>query len=254
VAEASCSGSQPLIAYQVGDSCLSIRPAPAPREWMSSTDQRFANRCLPLLIANQGGWVLLNNIAFSAMWSGGNAVDAVSVSYDQGHSPPLAGSYFGYGIVTWSIPFIFRTPPGFNLLVRGPANSPKDAVSPLEGIVESDWMSSTFTMNWKITRPFIPVRFEVDEPICMIVPQRRGELEGFRPEVRSLETNTELRDQHHAWASSRREFLRELSSHSVSERAAAWQRDYFQGRHADGRPADQAHQTRLHLRGFEPKS
>ena len=27
-------------------------------------------------------------------------------------------------------------------------------------------------MNWKLTRKLMPVRFEVDEPICMIVPQR----------------------------------------------------------------------------------
>ena len=29
-------------------------------------------------------------------------------------------------------------------------------------------------MNWKFTRKLTPVRFEVDEPIGMIVPQRRG--------------------------------------------------------------------------------
>ncbi len=29
-------------------------------------------------------------------------------------------------------------------------------------------------MNWKFTRKLMPVRFEVDELICMIVPQRRA--------------------------------------------------------------------------------
>ena len=51
----------------------------------------------------------------------------------------LPASHFGDGILTWHLPILFRTPPGYNLLVRGPANYPKDAVSPLEGIVETDW-------------------------------------------------------------------------------------------------------------------
>src|SRR3712207_8402233 len=33
-----------------------------------------------------------------------------------------ARSHFGSGILTWNLPFLFRTPPGYNLHVRGPAN------------------------------------------------------------------------------------------------------------------------------------
>jgi Family of unknown function (DUF6065) len=43
---------------------------------------------------------------------------------------------------------VFRTPPGCNLYVRGPANSPKDGIAALEGIIETDWSEATFTMNW----------------------------------------------------------------------------------------------------------
>jgi len=103
------------------------------------------------------------------MWTGDNAVDALSVAYDSAEVPPSAGTYFGYGIITWNIPYLFRTSPDFNLLARGPANPPKDAVCPLEGTVEADWTSATFTMNWKTTRPNTPVRFEADEPICNVV-------------------------------------------------------------------------------------
>ncbi len=59
----------------------------------------------------------------------------------------------------------------------------------MEGIVETDWASSVFSMNWKLTRAHMPVRFEVDEPICMIVPQRRAELEEFTPELRPIESD-----------------------------------------------------------------
>lgn len=239
-----------LTAYKLGPFSLPIIPAPAAREWMSKTNQRFANRCLPMLIANQSGWLVLNDVSFTATWSGGDRVDATSISYS-GQSPPLAGSYFGYGIVTWSIPFVFRTPPDFNLLVRGPANSPKDGVYALEGIVEADWASSTFTMNWKITRPFTPIQFEAHEPICMIVPQRRAELEAFAPAIRSIETNPELYQQHQAWSSSREQFLQALSSSPGDGRAPHWQRDYFQGRHVGGDQAEPEHQTRLDVRPFE---
>jgi hypothetical protein len=249
---ATAGGSEPahrLTAYRIGSYGLGLVPAPAAREWMSRTDELTAYRCLPMLIANQSGWLVLNNATFTAIWNGGDGVDAVSLSYPAGQGP-LAGSYFGYGIITWSIPYLFRTPPGFNLLVRGPANSPKDAVSPLEGVVEADWASSTFTMNWKLTRPFTPVEFEAGEPICMIVPQRRGELERFAPEIRPIEASPEVDAQHQAWWTAREEFIRGLGAGDGGERPARWQRDYFKGRRVgDGEQAPD-HQTRLHLRPF----
>ena len=144
-----------------------------------------------MLIANQSGWELRNPNAFTATWMGGNDITKVAVAPDRrdpGQFLPV--SNFGYGILTWHLPILFRTPPGYDLLVRGPANHPKDAISPLEGIVETDWASSGFSINWKFTRQLMPVRFEVDEPICMIVPQRRGELEEFAPEFRPISSLT----------------------------------------------------------------
>jgi hypothetical protein len=89
--------------------------------------------------------------------------------------------------------------------VRGPANYLKDAVYPLEGVVETDWSAASFTMNWKFTRKLLPVRFEVDEPICMIVPQRRGELESFAPELRHIDSDEKLRRNHDVFLRSRDE-------------------------------------------------
>ena len=111
-----------------------------------------------------------------------NDVD-VMIKPDQSDADQfLPISHFGDGILTWHLPMLFRTPAGYNLLVRGPANYPRDGVCALEGIVETDWASASFSMSWKLTRKLMPVRFEVDEPICMIVPQRRAELEEFAPE------------------------------------------------------------------------
>jgi uncharacterized protein DUF6065 len=76
-----------------------------------------------------------------------------------------ASSHFGSRILAFNLPFRFRTPLGYNLQVRGLASWPKDGAYPLEGILETDWTVSTFTMNWKLTRAELPVAFEAGEPI-----------------------------------------------------------------------------------------
>ena len=146
---------------------------------------------------------------------------------------------------------LFRTPEGYNLLARGPANYPKDGISPLEGIVETDWASASFSMNWKLTRKLWPVRFEIDEPICMIVPQRRGELEEFVPELRRIESDEDLEHKHRSFLRSR---TVEKQAEQVARVAAGerveWQGDYTRGRHFDGEAGAADHQTRRHLRSF----
>src|SRR4051812_535303 len=113
---------------------VSIVPAQADRAWISQTHQHFAKRCLPLLMANQAGWFILSSHSLRATRHGGDAKDAVSIEYAPGGDPRLpALSHFGHGILTWHMPFLFRTPPGWQLLARGPANWPKDGIHALEG-------------------------------------------------------------------------------------------------------------------------
>ena len=170
---------------------------------MSETRKGWPNRCLPMLIANQSGWELRNPCAFTATWFGQDGVDVMIAPDKRDTGQFLPVSHFGNGILTWHLPMLFRTPAGYNLLVRGPANYPKDAVCPLEGIVETDWASASFSMSWKLTRKLMPVRFEVDEPICMIVPQRRAELEEFAPELRRIESDEDLQRKHEFFLRSR---------------------------------------------------
>src|SRR5262249_24493279 len=117
-----------------------------------------------------------------------------------------AMSRVGSGILTWTIPYVFRTPPGWNLLCRGPANYVKDGVSPLEGLIETDWSFASFSMNWKLTRPG-RVEFHPGEPVAMLVPQRRGDLEAFSACKRDLASYPELAAGYHRWITSRQEFL-----------------------------------------------
>jgi hypothetical protein len=239
-----------LLAYELrGGEGYELVTAPPRRRWMDATNQHFANRCLPLLMANQSGWFLLNNFRQRVKWNGGVRRDSIEIESDNAKSQPGVTSHFGYGIITWNIPFLFRTPPGYNLLVRGPANYFKDGIAPVEGLVETDWAPATFTVNWRFTRKGVWVTFEQGEPLCMLVPRRRGELEGFVPQILPVEANPELQASYGNWLVSRTEFNRDLNDPASAAANDEWQKDYFRGRSLDGSKASE-HQTRLHLRSF----
>jgi hypothetical protein len=237
-----------FIAYRLETRPAFSAPVPASRRrvWADNTQDRFAYRCLPILMANQAGWVLCSPAAVEAVWLGGEGIDQLQVSAQAGNGGCPAASHFGHGILTWIIPFLFRTPPDYNLLVRGPANAPKDGISALEGLVETDWAMSTFTMNWKVTRPNTPISFEEGEPICMVVPQRRGELEAFAPAVIGLHEAEEIDEHYSAWSDGRRAFNAQLTAGPVEE---LWQKHYFRGKTPSGLRAEE-HQTSLRLRAF----
>lgn len=239
-----------LLAYRLGPPELPLVPAARERTWMNATRDRLANRCLPLLLANQAGWVMLNTHALTAVWDGGSSKEALRLEYRSGSPPYPAISHFGHGILTWPIPYLFRTPPGWNLLARGPANHPKDGICALEGLVEADWAVATFTMNWQMTRPGCPIAFEENEPICMLVPQRRGELEAFLPEIWDIAADPVLRAAHEAWARSRAWFLADMAEPGSEAAARGWQKDYFRGV-APGHVHAPEHETKLPLHGFE---
>jgi hypothetical protein len=230
---------------------MPIVPARAHREWMDLTHNRFANRCLPLLIANQAGWLIINMHHIRMVWDGREAKDAVSTTVLSGPSDMRCGitSHFGSGIVTWNLNYLFRTPPGWNLWVKGPSNWPKVGITPLEGIVETDWAVATFTMNWKMTSIDLPVYFEPGEPICMIVPLRRGDVEQFAPECREISDDPELKRAYESWSASRSEFNKQLEVRGSEAEAQRWQKHYFQGAGLDGTEAAH-HQSKLDVKEF----
>jgi hypothetical protein len=240
-----------LIAFRIRGVDMPIRTAPVERDWMDATDQRFAYRCLPLAIANQYGWEILCPVSFIAVWNGEKDVAAVTFKTEPGTESP-AISHFGSGVLTFHLPYLFRTEPGYDLMVQGPINRPKDAIAPLQGIIETDWSPFTFTMNWIFTQPEIEVEFEKGEPICHLFPIRRGELETIEPEIRALESEPELHAKYQVWAESRRSFnvnLKEAGSKAQSEK---WQKEYFRGQGPGGgvsAPPD--HRTKVRLREFK---
>jgi Family of unknown function (DUF6065) len=241
-----------LIAYTIhgGRPSMTLAPAMRERAWMQATDQRFANRCLPLLIANQAGWFLIGGHTVRIRWTGGRSPSALTVEHLSGEAPCPAISHFGHGILTWHVPYLFRTPPGYNLLVRGPANWPKDGIAALEGIVEADWSDATFTMNWQMTRRRHVVTFEASDPIAMLVPQRRGEMEAFRPALRDLASEPSVQEGYDLWAEDRAWFNDLLRRPGSAEQRRGWEKHYFQGMRTGGEDGGAGHQTKLALRPF----
>lgn len=234
----------PLIAYPISPLEMPLMVAPAGRGWMDATPRHFAKRCLPLLIANRAGWLLISAHTFTVMWNGAVDASGLIVKHLEGAPPYAAHSHFGSGILTFTVPFVFRTPPGINLLVRGPSNYFKDGIAPLEGVVETDWAESTFTMNWKVTRPNHLVTFMRGEPVAMIVPQRRGELERFDPVVRDIATAPDLMKAYESWMISREAHNKGMTDPSSEAYRRGWERTYFEGKDVPD------HQQKIVLKDF----
>ena len=243
-----------FIAYKIYEHIqVGLHPAPIERDWMDNAHQRHPYRCLPLNIANQNGWVLTSPTDVSAYWYGGDQPKDVEVRFD---GPPDAGisSHFGSGVLTFSIPYLFRTPPGINLWCKGPSNMIKDGIQALEGVIETDWATSTFTMNWKLTRECQWVSFKKGEPFCMLVPVPRVLSETLAPKAVLMETDPAVHAKYQEWEASRRGFLTGLQTHDPETVKKGWQKDYFQGKTEAG--TFTGHQTRLTIKPFknEPKA
>ncbi|KPN07990.1 DUF6065 family protein [Xanthomonas arboricola] len=237
-----------LTAHVLDGHTLDIRPAPHERDWMDATDQRYAYRCLPLAIANAHGWELLCQAGFEASWDGRDGLDAIRISVDAGAASP-AISHFGYGVLTFHVPCLFRTDAGMDLFVTGPLNRPKDGIGALSGMVETDWSPYTFTMNWKFTRPG-QVRFEAGEPFCHLFPLPRQLIEQVQPQWKPLSEAPQLAQQHAEWTRSRTQFLQELPDAQSAAAREKWQRGYFRGVAGADQAPVQGHRSRLRLPMF----
>lgn len=240
-----------ITAYEIyTQTDMNLIPAPAARPWMDRSQSRFAYRCLPMTLVNQAGWIIQCPRSFVAKWNGGPRASDTSIVFDQTPPDPRITSLFGHGVVTFNMPYLFRTSPECNLWVKGPSNWPKHGLCPLEGLIEADWTSATFTMNWKITQANTLVTFSRGEPICMIVPFPRGLLEKTKTFRRALSTDPQLESEYIQWSIDRSEFQVEIARGDVEATRRGWQKDYFQGRDP-GKDRFTDHQTRLMLRPFE---
>jgi LPS sulfotransferase NodH len=223
--------------------------APAQRDWMDQTQSRFAYRCLPLTIANQTGWWVCNPIGFTAEWEGNPGSGGITFRFDCEADvwSKLVNDQFGHGIITWNTPLLFRTrPAGSRLLIGGPVNQFKHGAAPMTAIMETDWTTASFTMNWKLTQPGLPVRFDQGEPLFQVIPLLCDPCHQFelaQVTYRKLADDPEVAAAYLRWSNSRDQF------HQLKQAGAAkpddWQKDYFRGRQsAEDRPVE-GHVTKV---------
>ena len=246
------AGPLDLIGYLHQGWAPLIRPAPATRPWMDATAEKFAYRCLPLDIANAHGWEVLNPHGAEVVWDGGAATSAVTIRQDAGGVPGRAPvSIFGNGVLTFHIEAIFRTPPGWNLMVGGSPNRMKDAIAPLGGVIETDWSPYSFTMNWRFTRTHTPVRFEAMEPICFFFPVERAAIEAFAPRLAPLTDDPATAERFAAWSAARAGFHAKMKTDPGVKPSDRWQKHYYRGVDLAGDTLIDDHKAKLRLKDFD---
>lgn len=225
-------------ALKVHHYAFDLVPSPALRQWMDDFPDRHPYRCLPLSIANTHGWDVLSPVDMEVTWNGGPAVSDLTIKA-LGPLPPdmpldhFAKSNFSRGIVTFHTSYIFRTPPEWCIFVSGPFNKPKNGISPLTGIIETDWLPYPFTMNWQMTQAGT-VRFSKGEPLCTIMPIPKHYLEGWDVVVHEAGDDPVLAAEQQSFAEERDRFMQKLNAKDPETIKQAWQRHYFVGRHPDG--------------------
>jgi hypothetical protein len=154
-----------LIPYGWGEG-WQLRPAPSRRYWMDQS--KHAYHCLPLVMANQWGWQILCPTDLSVTWDGSPGLEGLRIDVAPQYHPAIK-SQFGWGIVTFTPPWLFRTPPGWDLYLKGPTNRWKVNCVALDGVIETWWLNYTFTLNWKLLEPG-SVSFARGESLGQLVP------------------------------------------------------------------------------------
>jgi uncharacterized protein DUF6065/sulfotransferase family protein len=234
-----------LSCYRIREHAPELVPGRAERAWMNAAGQRFPYRCTPLTVANATGWELLCPTGLTATWNGGARIEDLTVKVDdvRPDEPAFAQSHFGFGVISFHPGYLFRTDPEWAIWCRGAPNFPKDGLLPLDGLVETDWLPFSFTMNWLFTRPGT-IRFETGEPFCFILPVPHMELEAIQPRILRLSDNPELLAEHAAWSSARAEFNKGLAANDPATVKERWQRFYLNGQSPTGLTAPDTHRVK----------
>lgn len=240
-----------LDGYAVMPAAPEIVPAAHSRDWMDEFPDRHIYRCLPVAIGNSFGWDILCPTDVALRWNGGpDAKDITIEVADKEGFPAFAKSHFSSGVVTFEVGVIFRTSPGWALVATGPTNTLKDAIVPLTGIIETEWLPYTFTMNWRFTRPG-RVAFAKGEPFCRVFPVPKNAVRDVRPTLRPLSANPDLEREHLEFRSRRDDFMRRLREGDPEALKSPWGKDYFKGLNPATGMVAEDHQQKLRPRPFD---
>lgn len=155
--------------------------------------------CEAVTTASAFGWYIFPPRTFSLLWSSEQVVwsyegadqwfplgraqfPGFSATFDQdapvpvqGYAPPFLAALPEPGVVqVWS-GLLARTRPEWSLLLRAPANLPRQGGYDLfEGVVETDrWFGPLFT-NVRLTKTDMPITFDANYPLFQAQPLHRS--------------------------------------------------------------------------------
>jgi len=161
-----------IIAFPLYEHAAVLRPSPEPRARPQTGEIAFAGL----------GFDLLCPKAFAATWNGGPNAGDVEI-----HGPADAAQGFVRGGEEGRLTFHpgaqFKTESDQVLWARGPIDAPKDGLVPVETLIDSSVLPSTFTLSWRFTRPGQTVRFAAGEPFCRVLPYPKSGLQEVALEV-----------------------------------------------------------------------
>ena len=151
------------------------------RNWFNS----HFYRCLPLSIGNTQGFVFSLPYKFDIFWNGGNHQNDLKITLYEDYTEYknknfiYPSSEFGHGILTIHFPLSLKTPPGVNLMTIAPPNFPLPGISPMTGVIESDNIRFTFTLNLKIDLANTLIKVMPNTPLIGLIPIPRYFCDSF---------------------------------------------------------------------------
>ena len=172
---------------------LPIRPGVKDREWLNVKTSGVYDD-LTMNMACQSGWELLAPGDFTAEWKGNRETDSTLIhsSMKDAH---LFHTGMGDGIFSIRTYYIVKTPPDYAILVTGAPNFFKDGAVQLSSVIESNWSHTSFTLNWKMTRPGT-VKFKSGEPIGFITLIPHRQLDNYTFDIDTIYIDRDLYDRY----------------------------------------------------------
>jgi hypothetical protein len=175
-------------------------PQRADNSAAGSIPTRAFRYCEAIRLACAFGWYVFPPVRVAFKWDGGTEIqwtyegaegwdilktaqfpdfaaqfDEAAPEEIKGFSPPFVASLQEPGLVQIWSGIVARTAPGWSLLVRAPANLPRNlAYEVYEGIIETDrWFGPLFT-NIRLTRTNSPVELNPELPFLQVQPVNRA--------------------------------------------------------------------------------
>lgn len=171
-------------AFDANDIGLFLKPLNIDhkRDWFTS----HFYKCLPLSIGNMQGFVFSLPYTVSIFWNGGPETKDIEIFYYEDFIKYKKSNFihvtseFGSGILTIHFPLTLKTPPGINLMTISPPNFPLPGLSPMTGVIESDNIRFSFTLNIKMDLPNTKIIIKPNTPLVGIIPIPRYFCDSFQ--------------------------------------------------------------------------